>query len=100
MTSLSRDPLVGKAIQAIHEVESLPEVQQQNYELQVLRIPGILTEAFWLKSLTGAPDLIVPVLTRSRKLQVMRAYPWEEFLNIVRPIAQYFLKFDQLQEDV
>ena len=98
MTSLSRDPLIARAIRAIHEVETLPEVQEKHYELQVLRIPGLLIEAFWLKSRDTGADLVVPVLTRSRELQVMRAYPIAEFLNIVRPMTTKFLEFDENTE--
>src|SRR5258708_29536909 len=95
MTSLSRDPLVGAAIRATHEVETLPEVRAHDYTLQVLRIPGLLIEAFWLKSQTGGGDLVVPVLARTRQLQLMRAYPMEEFLSLVKPLTAEFSKFDQ-----
>jgi hypothetical protein len=98
MTSVSRDPLISRAIRAIHEVETLPEVQTSDYELLVLRIPGLLVEAFWLKSRTGAPDLMVPVLTRSRKLEAMRAYALDDFMDVARGLAQNFLKFDELAE--
>jgi hypothetical protein len=94
MTGVSKDPLVGAAIQAIHEVETLPEVQDKNYDLQVLRIPGLLIEAFWLKSHEDGGDLIVPVLTRARELQRMKAYPVAEFLNIIRPMTTKFLEFE------
>jgi len=97
MTSLSHDSLIGGAIRAIHEVETLPELQGHNYELRVLRIPGLLIEAFWLKSLDGGDDLVVPVLTRGAELKAMRAYPIAQFLEIARPMVAKFLKFDEYQ---
>jgi len=94
MTSVSRDPLIAAAIRATHEVETLPEVQRNDYELRVVRIPGLLIEAFWLKSTAGGPDLAIPVLTRTKQLQPMKVYPLDEFLNIVGPLTRSFLAFD------
>ena len=42
LIAVSRDPLVRKAIQATHELESMRESDAKHYQLQVLRIPGIL----------------------------------------------------------
>jgi hypothetical protein len=90
MTGVSRDPIIGRAILAVREVESLAAVQGKDYELQVLRIPGVLTEAFWLKSLNGEGDLMVPVLTASKRFEKMRPYPVDEFFSIVRELAPGF----------
>jgi hypothetical protein len=94
MTSFSRDPIIAGALRAIQEVETLPEVQAAQYELQVLRIPGLLIEAFWLKAPDPAASLIVPVLTRARELQAMHPYTVAEFLSIVRGMTTHFLTFD------
>jgi hypothetical protein len=99
MTSLSHDPLIAGAIRALHEVETLPEVQNNDYALVVLRIPALLIEAFWLRSGQSDGDLIIPVLKRARELQVMKAYPAAEFLNIVRPITAKFLKLEAYQAE-
>src|SRR2546429_2368554 len=93
MTSVSHDPLVGRAIQAVHELESLPEVHDQDYELNVVRIPGLLIEAFWLKSRGKGPDLVIPVLTRETGLKRMKPYPMEQFLTEVEPLVEKFLAF-------
>jgi len=95
MTSLSRDPLIAKAIQATNEVDTLPEVQKKHYELRVLRIPGILLEAFWLKSLIDDIDLFVPVLTRSTKFEKLRPYTLQELLLIGRELAEEFRAFEK-----
>ncbi len=97
MTAVFQDPLIASAIRATHEVETLPEVRAKDYELRVLRIPGLLIEAFWLISRTGDTDLLIPVLTRSKLLQVMRPYPVAEFLNIVRPLIAKFRQFGEAQ---
>ena len=51
------------------KLESMRESDAKHYQLQVLRIPGILLEAFWLPYLTHEADLFMPVLTRSEKLR-------------------------------
>lgn len=94
MTAVSRDPLVGKAIQATHELETLREADAKHYQLQVLRIPGILLEAFWLKSLTDDIDLFVPVLTRSERLARMQPYTLQELLVVGRELADEFRRFE------
>src|SRR6266516_1036125 len=54
MTSLSRGPRIADFLQAaiklITLVQPLEDLQIQNYELRMLSIPGLLIEAFWLKS--------------------------------------------------
>ena len=61
----------------------------------MLRIPGLLIEAFWLKSANAGTDLVVPVLTRARELRVMQAYRIADFLKIARPMAKKFLEFNE-----
>lgn len=97
LTAVARGPEVGLLIQALHDVQGLPEVQNNNYEAQILRIPGILLEAFWLRS-PAAPDLVVPFHTRSKQLQ-SRAYAVDEFIAAVRSMAEAFTRFDQFYPD-
>ena len=99
MTSLLRDPLVDRAAKAVREVENLPEVARSDYELRVLRVPGILIEAFWLISTQGGTDLLVPALTKSNRLKRMQAYTVGDFLEIARTLARDFLEFDRIEPD-
>lgn len=94
MTSIAREPLATQAIRLTLLVEKLPEVQRHNYELRRLRVPALSIGAFWLKSLEGRPDLVVPYEAIARKLKRMQAYPVEEFMSVVRPLAEKRLKFD------
>ncbi|MBL8296302.1 MAG: hypothetical protein JNN08_30945 [Bryobacterales bacterium] len=87
-----------RPLQAVAAVQSLPELNESEYELRVLRIPGILLEAFWLVSAEGNRDLLVPVLTRSSRFKRMNAYPVTEFLKIARVLADEFLKFDHTED--
>src|SRR5229473_3388599 len=60
MTSLSRGPLNNKLIQATQTVQNLTAVRAHNYELRRLTIGGLALRTFWLKSLAGGADLVVP----------------------------------------
>ncbi len=100
MTSLARDPIATEALQATRAVERLPETRSHDYELRRLRIPGLSVGAFWLKSLEGGPDLVVPYHAVAHKLKTMRAYSMDEFMSIVRPLAEKRLKFDDSARSV
>jgi hypothetical protein len=87
LVGLSRGPAVTAALNAARELKTLPEAADSDYEIRLLTIPGLLTEAFWLKSLEGKPDLIVPFST-AQELRLGHPYPIEKFLKIMRPLAK------------
>jgi hypothetical protein len=92
MSSLWRGAQIQKVAEAIDELEKLPEVEKQDYELRILRIPGLHIEAFWLRSPAGGPVLVVPFLGLAEELQLMRPYPAEEFRQIVQRMAKQHLE--------
>jgi hypothetical protein len=94
MTSVTRGPDPVEALQATRRVEKLPQVQEQNYELRRLWIAGLSLGAFWLRALGNGPDLAVPYHTLDQELERMHAYPMDEFLAVVRPLAEKRLKFN------
>jgi hypothetical protein len=94
MTSVTRGPAPAEALEATRQVEKLPQVQAGNYELRRLRIAGLSMGAFWLRSLGRGPDLAVPYHALDQELEKMRAYPMDEFLAVVRPLAEKRLKFN------
>jgi hypothetical protein len=89
MTSLTREPGAGEAAKARQQVERLPQVREHSYELRRLRIAALSLGAFWLKSLKkGESDLAVPYQALYEKLKSMHAYPMEEYMSVVLPIAK------------
>lgn len=98
MVSLSRDPILLGAIAAIRELETFPQVRTNDYELQVLRIPGALTETFWLKSPDGKGDLIIPVLTNSPTLPRMSIIAIDEFFAVMDQVGRSFSDIDNTPE--
>ena len=93
LTGLSHGPEIGDHLRAARLVESLLEVQTNDYELRVLLIPGLLMEAFWLKARGNWPDLVVLFRKASTHLEYMKAYPAGPFLDLARPWALERLKF-------
>ena|SRR5947208_1003959 len=76
MTSMTHGHFVQKSFQEVAEVEALPEAKARDYELRLLKIPGVLG-AFWLKSTTDESyqsDLLVPYHILARELKRMKAY--------------------------
>jgi hypothetical protein len=94
MTSLAHGPLIAMAIRASQEVEVLPEVQANNYELRRLWVSGLGIRAFWLKALDDRADLAVPYHALAEELKGMQAYAMEEFMSVVQRLARKRLKFD------
>ena len=78
---LSRGVQAAVAVQADQDVRKLPAAQAASYNLCVLAIPGLLTEAFWLKWVAPdgtesdpSKDLIVPFVTAQKELMPMHPY--------------------------
>ena len=89
MTSLTRGPAAAEVVQATQQVEKLPPIRRHRYELRRLRISALSIHAFWLKSLEkGETDLAVPHQAIREQLKRMRPYPMEQFLSVVRLLAE------------
>ncbi len=74
LVGLSRGPAVSSSLNVASELRTLPEAAEDDYEIRLLTIPGLLTEAFWLKSKDNKKsDLIVPFFT-AQKLRL--GYPY------------------------
>lgn len=90
MTALTRGPEIASAIRAAQRVHEFPPAKdpKYEYELRVLKIPGVLLEVFWLKA-TNGNDLVVPYFALfCDKLNVMRVLQVDEFVDIVKPLVQ------------
>jgi hypothetical protein len=90
LVDLFRGPAVTAALNAARELKTLPEAADGKYQIRLLTIPGLLTEAFWLKSQDSKPDLIVPFST-AQELRLGHPYPVEKFLKIMQPLAEAWL---------
>ena len=98
VTSLSYGASAWTALKAAEALENLPDFSgpAASYEPRLLRIPGLLTEAFWLKSLSQSAgreaDWVVPYRTPIKDLDQAKPYPIKDFLQMLYPLAQQAVK--------
>lgn len=93
IASISSGTKIHEAIDAIHLIQRLPEVQRAEYELATLRVPGVLTEAYWLKFLNGGQHLFVPYLSLNKRLKLREPLDWGEFVQKIGGVAEKNLEF-------
>ena len=99
MTSLSHGPMINGAYQTALKLSEQQRQQELiekynlkgDFEPRMLRLPGLLITAIWLKSLAnGGQDWILPLHTKLPDLQKQNEemYTMKEFLGIVKRRAQ------------
>jgi hypothetical protein len=77
-------------LQLVKEAQDLnyqAQMPQGEFEPRMLRVPGLLLTAIWLKALGGQADCVVPLHTRLSKLPE-KWYSMDNFLKIVQPLAE------------
>ena len=89
MTSLSHGQIINRGFSKAQDLKKNEQYLiykfqlQGDYEPRMLRIPGLLVTAVWLKSLTaGGTDWVVPIHAKLRDLQndQKEIYRMDEFL--------------------
>ncbi|MDQ2843695.1 MAG: hypothetical protein M3Y72_22175 [Acidobacteriota bacterium] len=78
------------ALQAAEALGDLPDLSGDSYEPRMLRIPGLLIEALWLKPLSAGAgtDRIVPYHTLIKSLDPATPYPAQDFFDKIRHFAE------------
>jgi len=51
----------SQALEALANLEALPQVQNSDYELRLLRIPALMTISLWLHAEPGGADILTPL---------------------------------------
>lgn len=85
---VSYGPTIAKAVSAAQLIETVPGIPGAAYEVRFLTIPGVLTDALWLRATAPAADWIVPYDTPVKALQEMSPYSMTSFLQILLPFAR------------
>lgn len=96
LTGLSRGFAVARHLGASQDIGKLQEAEGR--ELRVVAIPGLLTEAFWLKAIPGKSksDFVVPFLTTAKEFLAMKPYPAATFLATAQKLARERLASEEL----
>jgi len=94
MTHLSRGQIIDSIYKTVVGLANRADdlIQEFNltgdYEPRMLRIPGLLVTAIWLKSQTpGGTDWVIPLHTKITDLQKEILLTMEKFLEITRSLA-------------
>ena len=95
MTSLSQGPIIDGIYKNAVDLANIKEELGQkfgladDYEPRMLKIPGLLVTAIWLKSqVAGGADWIVPLHTKIDDLQKEQLVTMEKFVEITQSLAK------------
>jgi hypothetical protein len=94
LSQLNQGPYAAGIANSIARAEADPRVKARDYQVGVLRIPGIYVIALWLKDVKGNDDAIVPVPPVPQELEADRFYSLAEFTNVAIGMAKKRLEFD------
>jgi hypothetical protein len=88
LANVNHGPYVEATARALAQVATLSAVGAGSYEVRLLRFSAIGLMALWLKPDAGGADIIYPLAPAPDGLQAERAYPVDEFLQAIVPLAQ------------
>jgi len=91
--ALSTGTVASTLKDAIATAENLPFVAAtDDFELRVLRVPGLALTALWLQSAT-AEDALIALAPAPEGIVAEQPYRETEFLELLRPLAERRLRF-------
>ena len=99
LVRVSKDPRSLLVLNATADIDERSELRDDNYELRLLRVSGVLVEALWLHSTTGKTDWFFPVLSASNELRINHAYSSDEFFAKLRDMSERFRQFDKTRPE-
>jgi len=76
--------------EALQKVESLPQIQKQDYELRRLDCPSVLFVAVWLHG--KSDDILIPLPPTSGRWNACQPYSERQMLELLQPEAEKRLK--------
>jgi hypothetical protein len=86
---INRGPFVANSVQSITVAETLAPVQQDDYELRLLKIPGLYLLALWLH---GPDEIILPIAPSIPGVVSNVPYSESDLLTLLQPIAEARLR--------
>jgi len=92
-TQVSSGPFEQATFEAINRAETLDQVNNGEYELRYLKIPGVSVEAVWLHDTHGKEDLFLPLLPEHEELRGQEPISARDFIRIMQKIAEARLEF-------
>ncbi len=87
LTGFSDDVQILTFMESLEDLNALPVVGTDQFELRGLSIRWLRVEVFWLHTTDGAADIVIPytgfVEDWPNYLELMKPYRAEEFLNAI-----------------
>lgn len=88
-------PYVESTAAALERADEDPELAEDDYEIRVLRIPGLYVMALWLKHEQGGTDVLIPLDPAPAPLEPGRKYGPVEILSALAEPARARLAADE-----
>jgi hypothetical protein len=90
-------PFTESTAAAVGSVQSESKVADGEYELRMLRVPGIYLMALWLKDKQGQDDIFVPLAPAPAGLDAGTQYSWNELQTQLKGPATRVIEHERRQ---
>lgn len=74
--------------EALNAAEELPEIDDTDYELRILRSPGVDLRVVWLHPLEGANDILIPIERVPKGITANAKYTEKELTDALFALAR------------
>jgi hypothetical protein len=95
---VNEGPLVESTAAAIEHAETDPELGGSDYEVRVLRVPGLYFTALWLKNEQDGADVVIPLQPAPAPFMAGRKYAPVEIRSLLAEAARARLAYDDEDE--
>lgn len=91
----------GEILNMFNKIQELPtltssnNVPEQPFFLDLLLLPGLVTEALWLRPKGLTVSYVVPFNTLIKQFNGERVYTGIDFIQVVRPVAEHWKKYSE-----
>lgn len=90
-SNFNHGPFVASTVEGVGRAEALDAVQQEDFEMRVLEVPGLYIVALWLH---GPGDLLMPLPPTRGRLEPYAVYREDALIEILSGLAARRLNFD------
>jgi hypothetical protein len=95
--SLTHGPFAAATVDALDAAERLPQVERDDYEMRLIKIPAVYFVALWLHGAKG--DLLIPMGDPPGGLKRNKPYTEAQVIEALRGSVQQALRFDEAHRE-
>jgi hypothetical protein len=95
--SLTHGPFAAATVDALSAAEQLPQVERDDYEMRLIKIPAVYFVALWLHG--AKQDILVPMGDPPGGLERNKPYSEAQIIEALRGSAEQALRFDEAHRD-